>query len=84
MILDFPENSIISVQYKEMIQLLNNNYDINFDYVFNQLYNNINYIPVKLIIAREADINQNKTFPHVSLLGCYYNMLKCIISINRI
>ena len=84
MILDFPENSIISSQYKELIQLLNNNYDINFDYIFNQLYANINYIPIKLIIAKEADINQNKTFPHVSLLSCYYEMLKSLISINRI
>ena len=84
MILDFPENSIISVQYKELIQLLNNNYDVNFDYIFNQLYSNINYIPVKLIIAKEADINQNKTFPQVSLLGCYYEMLKCLITVNKI
>jgi len=83
-ILDFPENSIIKTQYKELIQLLNNNTDINFDYIFNQLYSNVNYIPIKLIIAKEANINQNKIFPHVSLLSCYYEMIKCIITINRI
>jgi len=84
MILDFPENSSIATQYKELIIILNNNYDINYDYIYNQLYNAINYIPVKLIIGKSANISSNKTFPHIELLSCYYDMLQSIITINRI
>jgi len=82
--LDYPENSLINEEYKQLVVILHNNYDINYDYIFNRLYQMTNFIPIKILCARYADGTEFKKFPHVNLLGFYYELIKTICEVNRI
>jgi DNA polymerase III delta prime subunit len=81
--LDYPENSVISNEYKELVILINNNTDINYYYIYEQLYNSFSYIPIKMVCGKYAEQQEFKYFPHLNLLGFYYEVVKCVCEINR-
>jgi len=82
--LDYPENSLINEEYKQLVVILHNNYDVNYDYIFNRLYQMSNFIPIKILCARYADGIEFKKFPHINLLGFYYELIKTVCEVNRI
>lgn len=82
--LDYPENSVINEDYKQLVILLHNNLDINYDYIYNRLYELSNFIPIKMLCGRYADQAEYKKFPHINLLGFYYELIKTVCEINRI
>jgi DNA polymerase III delta prime subunit len=82
--LDYPENSIINEDYKQLVVMLHNNIDIDYDYIYNRLYELSNFIPIKTLCAKYADQMEFKKFPHINLLGFYYELIKTVSEINRI
>ena len=82
--LDYPENSVINEEYKQLVILLHNNLDINYDYIYNRLYELSNFIPIKTLCAKYSEQMEYKKFPHINLLGFYYDLMKTVCEINRI
>lgn len=82
--IDYPENSQINEEYKELVSILHNNIDINYNYIYDQIYHMTRYIPLKMLCARYIEQQEFKYFPHINLLGFLYEGLKCIAEVNRI
>ena len=82
--LDYPENSLINEEHKQLVVMLHNNYDINYDYIFNRLYDMSKFIPIKILCGKYADQTEFKKFPHINLLGFYYELIKTVCEVNRI
>ena len=72
----FPNNSIIAKDYVNLVTLLNNNWDIDYDQVFETLIENIDLYPAKNIISRYHEEVDNKKYPHLHLIGCLYEILE--------
>lgn len=82
--LDYPEQSRIKEDYKQLTIILHNNIDINYDFIYTQIYELTRYIPLKMLCATYAEQNNFKMFPHINLLGFLYDAIKCISEVNRI
>ena len=76
-----PLNSPIAKDYQALCSILHNNYDINFDSIYDVLYETSKFLPLQLIIAKHADQNEFKKYPHVNILACLKKMMECMISI---
>lgn len=81
MCFNYPSSSGIAVQYSNLYTIVHNNYNINYDYILDRLINEINYIPVKEIIANYSEGLEYKKYPHIHFLGCYYNIIKSLSEI---
>jgi len=76
-----PLNSPIAQDYQTLCAILHNNYDVNYSSVFDRLYETSQFIPLQLIIARHADENEFKKYPHVNVISCLKEMMECMIKI---
>lgn len=73
-----PKTTIISEKYVQFSTLvLNNTYDINYDYVFERLYELTEFLPLKHIVGRYSQTLENKKFPQYHLEACLKEMLEC-------
>jgi DNA polymerase III delta prime subunit len=82
--LDYPEQSKIAEDYKSLVSILHNNIDINYNFIYSQIYELTRYIPLKMLCAKYAEQQEFKMFPHINLLGFLYEGIKCICEVNRI
>ncbi|MFW6247062.1 MAG: AAA family ATPase [bacterium] len=80
---EIPEQSIIAEDYKTLVTILHNNYDINYDVIYQRIYETLHYIPAKKICAQYSEGQEFKKFPHINLLGFYYDVCKCIAEVTR-
>ena len=76
-----PLNSPIAQDYQTLCAILHNNYDINYNNIFDRLYETSKFIPLQLIIARHADENEFKKYPHVNVISCLKEMMECMSNI---
>lgn len=76
-----PLNSPVAQDYQSLCAILHNNYDVNYGSVFDRLYETSKFLPLQLIIARHADENDFKKYPHVNVLSCLKEMMECMINI---
>ncbi len=74
-----PLNSIIAKEYQEFVTLCHNNYDISYESVFQRLYETTRYLPLQVIIGKYSEELDMKKYPHIHLIGCFYEMQRCII-----
>ena len=83
-ILEFPTlpQSTIGVEYNKIVHILHNNIDINYDNIFDRLYEMMNHIPSKLIIGKYADMAEFKRYQSLNLLACITDLIKSFIEIN--
>jgi DNA polymerase III gamma/tau subunit len=72
----FPTNSIIAKDYINLVTLLNNNWDIDYDQVFESLIENIDLYPAKNIVARYHETYDTKKYVHLHLIGCLYEIME--------
>jgi len=75
--LNAPFNSIIAKEYSSFVTLAHNNYDINYENVFERLYEVIKYLPLQVIIGRYSEEIDMKKYPNIHLVSCFYEMVKC-------
>lgn len=78
----YPDQSLIAQEYKTFVTLIHNNYDINFDVVYNRLMETITYIPAKKICAEYAEKQEYKKFPHLNLVSFFYEVSICLSEVN--
>ena len=72
----FPTNSVIAQDYTNFVTLLNNNWDIDFDSIYEELISNVDLIPAKIIITRFYETMDNKKFPYLHLISCLYDVME--------
>lgn len=81
--IEAPEQSMIADDFKTFVTLIHNNYDINYNVVYQRLYETLQYIPAKKLCAQYADGQEFKKFPGINLLAFYHDVLKCLVEVNR-
>ncbi len=76
-----PLNSIIAREYQEFVTLCHNNYDINYENVFSRLYETTRFLPLQVIIGKYSEETDMKKYPHIHLISCFYEMVKCVTEV---
>jgi DNA polymerase III gamma/tau subunit len=74
--LHFPTNSVIAQDYVNLVTLLNNNWDVDFDLVFEELITNIDLLPAKSILIRYYESIEDKKYPYLHLISCLYDVME--------
>jgi replication-associated recombination protein RarA len=77
--LNTPFNSFIAAEYTSFVTLCHNNFDINYENIFEKLYETIKYLPLQVIIGKYSEETDMKKYPNVHLISCFYEMMKCIL-----
>jgi len=77
-----PLKSIIGNKYSRILEIININHDIRYDYVFEIINEKINFLPIKMIINKYIDTMEYKKFPHITYLSFIYEIIKCVYDIN--
>jgi hypothetical protein len=74
-----PINSIIAKEYTSFVTLCHNNFDINYDNIFEKLYETVKFLPLQVIIGNYSETSDTKKYPHIHLISCFYEMVKCCL-----
>ena len=78
-----PLNSAISEEYNNLIKLIYNNFNLNYNYIYDRLVDyTINFIPFHMIISKYGESLENKKYPYSHLLGCLYELMQCVSDMN--
>lgn len=77
-----PLNSQIAKEYQQFVTILHNNYDINFENIYDRLKDLTVFVPLQIIIVKHAENNDFKKYPHINLIGCLMECLKSLIEIS--
>lgn len=73
-----PINTLIADKYTQFTTVvMNNSFDINFNYIFERMYETIQFLPLRHIIGRYAQTLDGKKFPQYHLESCLKEMLDC-------
>ena len=72
----FPTNSTIAQDYTNFVTILNNNWDVDYDQVFEELVDNVELYPAKNIISKYHEQLDDKKYPHLHLIACLYETLE--------
>jgi hypothetical protein len=72
-----PMQSVIANEWNECISTLHNNYDINYEQIMLELYNNIQFLPIKVIISKYLESIEIKKYPHLHVLAMISEIIKC-------
>lgn len=73
-----PLNTIISEKYTQFVTVvMNNSFDINFNYIFERMYETIQFLPLRHIIGRYSQTLDGKKFPQYHLESCLSEILTC-------
>lgn len=75
--LNYPINSIIGQDYTNLVTLLHNNWDIDYDQIFEDLIDNTNIYPPKIILINYHERLDDKKYPHLHLISCLYETIEC-------
>ncbi len=76
-----PLNTSIGKDYEQLVQIIHNNYNLNFNSINNILIDNNNYLPLQIIIGKFSETTDNKKYPHLHLISCLYEMIGCCCDI---
>jgi hypothetical protein len=74
-----PFNSIIAKEYSSFVTLCHNNFDINYENIFERLYEVIKFLPIQVIIGKYSEEIDMKKYPHIHLISCFYEMMRCCL-----
>lgn len=77
-----PLDSIIADEWTKIVNILHNNYDINHIQILEHLYDMTNFIPIKMICARYIDSIEYKRYPHIHIISCISECLRCISEVT--
>jgi len=74
-----PFSSIIAKEYSSFVTLCHNNFDINYENIFERLYDVVKFLPLQVIIGRYSEEVDLKKYPNIHLVSCFYEMMKCCL-----
>jgi len=72
----YPTNSVIGQDYTNFVTLVHNNWDIDYDSIYESLIENIDLYPAKNIIVKYHETFEDKKYPHMHIIGCLYEVLE--------
>ena len=72
-----PFNSIIAKEYSSFVTLCHNNFDINYENIFERLYETTKYLPLQVVVGKYSEEIDMKKYPNIHLVSCFYEMMKC-------
>lgn len=75
-------SSIIGSDWVELVQCTHNNYGIDYKNIFEEIDKQIKYLPVKKIIGEYLENLSTKKYPHIHLLSCLSDVMRCIVELN--
>lgn len=75
-------SEIIGTQWVELVHVVTNNYGISYKIIFEELEKSIHFIPLKNILAQYIETIETKKYPHIHILACVGEMLKCISEVT--
>jgi DNA polymerase III gamma/tau subunit len=78
----YPLESPIAKEYQQFVTILHNNYDLNYGSIFEKIYDNIKFIPIKLILSHYFETSDHKKWAHAHMIGCWYECMKCATEIT--
>ena len=83
-VLILPTSSKLSKEYVELISLVHNNYDINYDSLFMKLYDGTNFVPYKnILFDSHKDLLNNPPHPKGCFVSCLYKLFNAAVKITR-
>jgi len=77
-----PLQSNIAQDYARILEIVNLNNELSYEIVLEQINEQINYIPLKLIIEKYIDQFAYKKFPHITYLAFLAESIKCVIDVG--
>lgn len=77
--LSTPFSSIIAKEYSSFVTLCHNNFDINYENIFERLYETTKFLPLQVIIGKYSEEVDLKKYPNIHLISCFYEMMKCCL-----
>lgn len=77
-----PLNSPIGTTYSKILEIINYNNDINYTTVYLELYEKLNYLPLKIIADQYVHESEYKRFQNVHFISFLYDSMKCIIELT--
>ena len=78
-----PVNSeIIGPQWVELVQTVTNNFGIDYKIIFEKLDESIHFLPMKQIMSNYLESVKYKQYPHLHLLSCMAELMKCVLEIT--
>lgn len=77
-----PLNSIISKEYGELIEIIQYNSDIDWNYVFLEIERRISFLPIKLLISKYLEGIDHKKIPYIHYISFIYESMKSIMDIG--
>lgn len=84
MCIDNVKQSSIAEDYKKLYTILNNNiYEIDYDIIYRRIIELSNFEPIKIITARYAESHEFKKFHHINMISWVYEIIKCMIELNK-
>ena len=78
----YPTNSVISQDYTNLVTILNNNWDLDFDQIFEELIDNVDLFPAKNIIANYHERLDDKKYPHLHVIACLYEVMEACCKVQ--
>jgi DNA polymerase III gamma/tau subunit len=73
-----PLRSEIAPQYSKIQEIINNNQDINYEFILEELNNQISFLPIKIIISKYINDIDYKRYPNMHFLACLTELIQCI------
>lgn len=80
--IQMPRSSSIASYYDAILELVNYNYELNYETVFLQLAELNKFGPLKPIIDRYMRTMDGVKYPHVHFEAFLYELMKCVVDIN--
>jgi len=77
-----PLNSVISKEYASLIEIIQFNPDIDWTRIFLELERNMNFVPIKIIIAKYFESIDTKKLPYIHYISFLYDSMKSIMEIS--
>lgn len=73
----YPTQTAIADKYNELCAIITNNYDIDYEFIYERLYDSTPFIPFKTIINTFDEKNEFKKRPSLNLLECLKDLIHC-------
>ena len=77
-----PLNSIIAKEWSELCIITHNNFDIQYDEIFENLIDSTNFLPIQNILIQYFELLDHKKYSDLHFRSCIYECIKSLIELH--
>lgn len=77
-----PENSAISKEYLEIVELTQFSPNLDYNYIYETLYYKVNFLPLKVIFSKYMEELDNKKMPNIHYMSFISDSIECILRLS--